>query len=70
MQGPNVSDHELDQARAEARYHRERLALYKARRYGGRPGSQTRLSELQRTSDLAAARLRRAEAAHASNHPG
>jgi len=64
-----MSDHELDQARAEARYHRERLALYKARRYGGRPGSQTRLSELQRSSDLAAGRLRRAEAASAAARP-
>ena len=62
-------DHELDQARAEARYHRERLALYKARRYGGRLGSQTRLNELQRSSDLADERLRRAEAARVPDAP-
>jgi hypothetical protein len=62
-------DHELDQLRAEARYHRERLELYKARRYGGRPGNQGRLHELQRSSDLAAERLRRAEAGSAPTRP-
>jgi hypothetical protein len=58
-----MRDHELDQLRAEARYRRERLDLYRARRYGGRPGSAARLNELQRSADLAAERLRHAEAA-------
>jgi hypothetical protein len=47
----------------EARYRRERLDLYRARLYGGRAGSQSKLRELERASDGAAARLRRTEAA-------
>jgi hypothetical protein len=54
---------EREQLREEARYRRERLALYRARLYGGRAASQGKLRELQRSSDGAAARLRRAEAA-------
>jgi hypothetical protein len=53
----------LDQLRAEARYRRERLELYRARMYGGRARNQTHLSELQRAYDGAASRLRSAEAA-------
>jgi hypothetical protein len=55
--------HELERLRDEARYRRERLELYRARLYGGRAASQRRLAELQRASEGAAARLRRAEAA-------
>jgi hypothetical protein len=51
----------LEQLRGEARYRRERVALYRARLYGGQAPSPTRLRELQRASDGAAARLRRAE---------
>jgi len=54
---------EREQLRQEARYRRERLDLYRARLYGGRAASQGKLRELQRASDGAAARLRRAEAA-------
>jgi hypothetical protein len=43
---------------AEARYHRDRLALYKARVYSGRPTSLTRLRELERTAERAEARAR------------
>jgi hypothetical protein len=53
---------EREQLREEARYRRERLALYRSRLYGGRAASQGKLRELQRASDAAAARLRRAEA--------
>ena len=53
---------EREQLRDEARYRRERLALYRARLYAGRATSQSKLRELQRASDGAAARLRRAEA--------
>jgi hypothetical protein len=53
---------ERERLRDEARYRRERLDLYRARLYGGRATSQTKLRELQRASDGAAARLRRAEA--------
>lgn len=44
--------------RALARYARQRLDLYRARSYGPRPTSQTRLRELERQSDQADARLR------------
>jgi hypothetical protein len=53
---------ERERLRDEARYRRERLDLYRARLYGGRATSQGKLRELQRASDGAAARLRRAEA--------
>jgi hypothetical protein len=50
----------LDRLAAEARYHRQRLDLYRARLYGGRPLSPARLEEFQRASDAAATRLRQA----------
>lgn len=52
----------LEQLGAEARYHRQRLDLYRARLYGGRALSPARLEEFQRASDEAAARLRQARA--------
>jgi hypothetical protein len=57
----------LEQLRAEANYHRQRLDLYQARLYGGRALSVTRLEEFQRASDAAAARLAQArdETSHA-----
>jgi hypothetical protein len=51
---------DLERLEAEAQYHRERLALYRARVYGGKLTSETRLRELQRTSEAADARLRAA----------
>jgi hypothetical protein len=51
----------LDELREEARYRRERLALYKARLYGGRALRESKLRELQRASDGAEARVRRAQ---------
>jgi hypothetical protein len=42
---------------AEARFHRERLALYRAKRYSGRPTSEARFRELARASDAATGRL-------------
>jgi hypothetical protein len=45
---------------AEARYQRDRLALYRARVYGSKPTSPRRLRELERTSRAADARLRAA----------
>ena len=60
---------ERERLRDEARYRRERLELYRARLYGGHAASQSKLRELQRASDGAAARLRRAEAAATLTHP-
>jgi hypothetical protein len=57
----------IEQLRAEARYHRQRLDLYRARLYGGRASSQARLEEFQRASDEAAARLRDQSAIRSAN---
>ena len=37
-------------ANAEARYHRDRLALYRARVHSGKPSSLSRLGELERAA--------------------
>ena len=47
--------------RAEARHARERLDLYRAKVYGPRPTSMTRLRELERAHAAAQARLAHAE---------
>jgi hypothetical protein len=57
----------LEALRAEARYHRQRHELYRAKMYGLRPTSTTRLRELERADASAAARLRHAERARASD---
>ena len=46
---------------AEARYHRHRYDLYKAKVYGPRPTTMNRLLELERAAHGAEARLRRAQ---------
>jgi hypothetical protein len=51
---------DLPALEAEARYHRDRLALYRARVLSARPTSAARLRELQRISTAADARLRHA----------
>jgi hypothetical protein len=51
---------EVEQLRAEAQYRRERLDLYRAKTYGPRPTRASRLVELERDYELAAARLRKA----------
>jgi hypothetical protein len=53
------ADH-LEELKAAARYHRERLALYRARAYGSYLTSPGRLRELEQASDYAEQRLRRA----------
>ena len=45
---------------AEARYHRDRLALYRARVVGSKPTTPSRLRELERISRAADERLRAA----------
>jgi hypothetical protein len=47
---------------AEARYHRDRLALYRARTFSSKLTSPGRLREMERTSRAADARLRAAKA--------
>jgi hypothetical protein len=51
----------LDELRVDARYHRQRLDLYRAKVYGPRPTSPSRLKELERASVLSASLLRREE---------
>ena len=55
----------VEDLRAEARYARERLDLYRAKAYGPRPTRGSRLRELEREADGARGRLARAEAAEA-----
>jgi hypothetical protein len=50
----------IDDLRAEARYHRERYDLYRAKMYGPRPTTMARLRELERAHHGADARLSRA----------
>jgi hypothetical protein len=59
-----TSPHRLDELRAEARYHRERRDLYRAKAYGPRATSPLRLRELERACVFAEARLRRAQQEH------
>ena len=56
-----VSRARLQELEAEARYHRERYDLYRAKTYGGRPTTDKRLRELERMHQGAASRLRRAQ---------
>jgi hypothetical protein len=60
---------DLDILRAEARYHRERYDLYRAKMYGPRPTSQTRLRELARLSEAADARLEAAKRGTPADRP-
>ena len=52
-----VDDQNLAMLDAEARYHRDRLALYRARAYASKPTSATHLRELERTAAAAGTRL-------------
>ncbi len=54
---------QLDDLRDQARYWRDKLALYRAKAYGPRSTTPARMRELERASQGADARLRRAEAA-------
>ena len=56
-QTPTIAPPDFAQLEAEERYHRERLALYRARSYSSRPTSPARLRELGRIWEAAKARL-------------
>jgi hypothetical protein len=58
-----VEDEALEVLRAEARYRRERLDLYRAKAYGGRPTRPGRMRELEREARQAEERLQ-----HATKH--
>jgi hypothetical protein len=51
----------IEDLAAEARYHRQRYELYRAKTYGPRPTTLTRLRELERAHEGAATRLRKAK---------
>jgi hypothetical protein len=51
----------IEELLAEARYHRHRYDLYRAKMYGSRPTRVSRLRELERAALGAEARLRRAQ---------
>jgi hypothetical protein len=52
------SANRLQDLEAEARYHRERLELYRARVYSCRPTTTVRMRELERLCEYADRRLR------------
>jgi hypothetical protein len=52
----------IDHLRMDARYHRERRDLYRAKTYGPRATTPERLRELERAYEQAAERLQAAEA--------
>jgi hypothetical protein len=54
----------LEELRVDARYHRERRDLYRAKMHGPRPTSAVHLKELERACALSESRLRRAEQEH------
>ena len=51
---------EFSDLEAQVRYHRDRLALYRARMQGSHPTSAVRLAELERAATDAEDRLRTA----------
>jgi hypothetical protein len=60
----------IEELQADARYHRDRYALYRAKMYGSRPTTLTRLRELERAHRGADARLRRAKDAESRDSAG
>jgi hypothetical protein len=54
----------IEELRVDARYHRERRDLYRAKLHGPRPTTPGQLRELERACVLAESRLRRAEQEH------
>ena len=67
--GQSVDAGQLELLDAEARYHRDRLALYRAREYAGKPTTTMRLRELERTAAAAEARLAHAHGRQKSRPP-
>ena len=61
IEDPKKHAEHLARLRAELDYLRRRRDLYRAKVYGPRPTSLARLRELERETDLAESRLRRAE---------
>ena len=62
IEKPAVSRKRMEELMAEAEHARRRYDLYKAKTYGSRVTSPTRLKELKRESEFAQMRLIRAKA--------
>jgi hypothetical protein len=59
MDVPRSTGHPtVDELRVEARYHRDRLALYRARALTGKPTTQMRMQALERAAASSELRLR------------
>jgi hypothetical protein len=58
-----TSANRLEELETAARYHRERLELYRAKVHGPRPTTVVRLRELERACEHAERSLRRAQRA-------
>jgi hypothetical protein len=56
-----IGSRRMEEMQNEARYHRERYDLYRAKMHGSRPTSLERLMELERRHLGADARLRSAQ---------
>jgi hypothetical protein len=72
MSAMTTDAHRLARLRMDARYHRERRDLYRAKMFGPRATSPERMLELERASEQAAERLRSVEAkvaAEDTEHP-
>jgi hypothetical protein len=54
------SNRTIDELVAEARYHRERISLLRAKAYAGGPARSVRIRELERALEHAERRLREA----------
>jgi hypothetical protein len=67
---PTVDAESLDMLEAEARHHRARLDLYRARAYALKPTSATRLRELERTAALAESRVTQARGRASGDRSG
>ncbi len=61
---------ELAALKADARYAKEKLDLYRAKAYGGRETSPVRMRELQRHADETLERLRFAQRERAARADG
>src|SRR3954451_19012931 len=62
MSGVTSDADRVARLRMDARYHRERSDLYRAKMFGPRATSPERMRELERACEQAAERLRTAEA--------
>ena len=66
MSEVELREERLTDLRMQAEHARRRLDLYRARAYGMRPVSESRMRELERTAEAADTRLRHARQSRSS----